>query len=147
MAFTKRKNILDELVYRLGQIKPGNGYQTDVVTVERRRDTDADPFDPSECWAVNIRDHEAKIDHTISNDEHHLPVTLEIVTTSRVNVDEVESMIADCARCIDLNDTWAGYADGTDIESHGVTEKQDGDTIISATLDITIHYTTDKGKI
>jgi hypothetical protein len=147
MAFTARKTILDGLEYRLGMIRINNGYQTDMVTAVRQRDLDNEPFAPEECPAINIKDGDAKITHNISNDEHDFPVSLEIHTTSRVTTDEVESMIADVARCLDMNDTWAGAADGTAINSHGVSIVQDGDTITAATIDITINYTTDKGKI
>ncbi len=154
MAFTQRKDILDSLLYYLGQIKQANGYQTDIVTVERHRDTVAAPFDPSECWAVNVKDGHAQVTHNVSDDEHALPVDLEIVTTSRISAAEVETMIADVARCLDLwggtgdaGAAWGGHADGTAIDSHGIDVAQAGDTITSGLVSITIHYTTDKGKI
>lgn len=147
MAFTKRKDILDNLVYQFGTIRKANGYQTDLVTVERLRDVEANPFDVTELWAVNVRDGIAQIDHMVSDDEHRLPVALDIITSSEATVDEIENCIADVCRCIDLHNDWGGYADGTNIESHGIDRAQLGEILFAATVEITINYTTDKGKI
>lgn len=144
---TKRKSILDDLLTRFRSIKKTNGYATDIVTVERHRDTDENPFDLSEVWAVNVRDGVASVDHMVSDDEHHLPVVLDIVTTSRATVTEIENAIADVTRCIDLHNDWGSNADGTTVESHGIDRAQVGEIVFAASVEITIHYTTDKGKI
>lgn len=147
MAFTKRKDILDDMLYRLGTIRFANGYESDITTVARQRDTGADPFSPDELPALNIRDGRAGITHNISEDEHTLPVTIEVHTSSRISTVEAENLLADLARCIELNNDWNGYADGTGNESHEIDISQTGDTITAVQMDITINYTTDRGKI
>jgi hypothetical protein len=147
MAFTTRKNILDDLVYRLGMVRPANGYQTTIKTVTRQRDIGAEPYAPSELPAFNVRDQKADVTHVISQDEHKLPVTIEMHTTSQITTAEAENLLADVARCIDLNDIWNGYADGTNIESHEIDITQTGDIIQAGTVDILINYTTAKGAI
>ena len=147
MAITKRKDILDQLRYRLEQIRTTNGAGTDILTVARQRDTEADPFSPDECWAVNIRDGKASVDHNISSDDHILPVTIELHATSRITLPDAETALADIINCIDEYGTWGGYADGTDVESHEIDITQTGDIITAATIEILIYYTTDKGKI
>jgi hypothetical protein len=140
MAVTTRKDILDNMIYRLGQIWR--------ITTVCRRDIDAEPFDPEECPALNIETAEkAKITHNVSDDEHELPITITLHTTTRITVDTIEELLGDVSATIVTNDTWGGHADGTNIESHGVDTNQSGDVIQSATLDITVNYTTAKGKI
>ncbi|MDD2365168.1 MAG: hypothetical protein PHN84_03295 [Desulfuromonadaceae bacterium] len=140
MALTKRKDILDDIVYRLGQISA-------ITTVAKWRDTDAEPFDSSECPAINIKNRDADITHNVSDDEHALPISLEIHTTSRITADDAESLLGDVAGQVESNSTWGGHADGTTVESHGIDTTQTGDTITAAALEIIVHYTTDKGKI
>lgn len=141
MALTARKEIKDNIVYLLGQI-------TSVVTVtDSSRDLDAEPFAPEECPALVVTLGKGQVSHEVSYDEHALPVTLEIHTTSRISADEIESMLGDVAAKIAANETWGGNADGTNIESHETDINQTGDVITSGTLEITVNYTTDKGKI
>jgi hypothetical protein len=147
MAFTARKNILDDLEYRLGMVKIANGYTSNINLVDRQRDTDAEPFSITELPAFNVRDQKAEIVHNISDDEHTLPVTIEMHTSSRITAAEAENLLADVARCVNLNSNWNGYADGTTIESHEIDITQTGDVITAGTVDILIHYTTDKGAI
>jgi hypothetical protein len=148
MAVTKRKEILDDLVYRMGAIRKANGYETDLgVTVTRLRDTDAEPFDQDEVPALNIRDGIAVVYHNVSDDEHSLEIELTVHTTSQVTSAEVDAFIGDIVRCIDENDTWGGHADGTDVESHEIDTTQTSDTITAGTVRIKIRYTTEKGKI
>ena len=137
---TTRKNILDDMYTYLDQI-------TTITTVSRWRDTDADPFDPSECAALNIKDRRAEIIHNISDDEHALSVSLEIHTTSHITADAAESLLGDVAAKVEANSSWGGHADGTNIENHHIDISQTGDVITAATLEITIYYPTDKGKI
>ena len=140
MALTTRKDILDDMAYRMGQI-------VSLTTVTRWRDTDAEPYEPEECPALNIKYRDATINHNISNDEHSLPMSLEIHTTSRITSDDAENLLGDVAAMVETHDTWGGHADGSNIESHGIDTTQTGDTITAATLEITVTYTTDKGKI
>jgi hypothetical protein len=140
MALTTRKEILDDMIYRLEQLQG-------IFTVTRR-DLEAEPFDPEECPALNIiTSAKATITHYVSDDQHELPVTLTLHTTSRINVETIENLLGDIAACVVDNDTWNGHADGTNIESHGIDINQTGDVIESASLDIIVNYTTDKGKI
>lgn len=147
MAFTTRKNILDDLVYRLGMIRVPNGYTSNVTTVTRQRDTETESYEAEELPALNVRDQRASVDHMISDDEHQLPVTIEMHTTSRITTEDGENLLGDIAKCIEANSTWNGYADGTTIESHELDITQTGDVIQAGTVDIQIHYTTDKGAI
>ena len=151
MALTARKEIIGNLQYWLGTINQANGYQTaGFATVARHRDTAVEPFAPEEVPAVNIIDSLADITHNVSDDIHDLSVSIEIHTTSRITADQAEEMLGDVVRCIDLNgmdSAWGGHADGTTIESHNIDVAQTGDTIYSGNLVITIHYTTEKGKI
>ncbi|OHD24195.1 MAG: hypothetical protein A2Y38_24905 [Spirochaetes bacterium GWB1_59_5] len=147
MALTKRKDILDQLLYRLGQIRLGSIYGTDLLTVARQRDTGAEPFSPEECWAANVRDGQATVQHNVSDDEHALPVSIELHASSRVTLAEAETALADLVHCIDTYNNWGGYADGTNLESHEIDIIQTGDIITAVLVDITINYTTDKGKI
>lgn len=147
MAFTKRKSILDDLVYRLGGVRTANGYASNVMTASRQRDLEAEPYLPEELPAYNVKDQRAETDHMISDDEHALPVTIEMHTSSRITTEEAENLLADVVRCINLNNTWNGYADGTTIESHEIDITQTGDVITAGTVDIRIHYTTEKGAI
>lgn len=137
---TTRKNILDQMLTAFGQI-------TAVETVARWRDTDADPFDRTECPALNIKDEKAIITNENSYDTHELKVTLELHTTSRITADAVESLLGDIASKIATGDIWGGYADGTNLESHEIDIKQTGDIITAATLSIIVLYTTVKGAI
>jgi len=147
MAITRRKDILDDMLYRLGLIKTANGYSVTIVTVARQRDTEVEPFLPEECPALNLRDGKAQTLHNISDDEHQLPVSVDIHTTSDVTADDATEILGDVVKCVNLNDTWNGHADGTAIEGHGVDISQTADTIQAGELDITVNYTTDKGKI
>lgn len=147
MAFTTRKNILDDLVYRLGIIRTPNGYTSNVTAVTRQRDLDAEPYEASELPALNVRDQRATVEHMISDDEHMLPVTIEMHTSSRITVGDAENLLGDIAKCIEANESWNGYADGTTIESHELDITQTGDVIMAGTVDIQIHYTTNKGAI
>lgn len=147
MAATKRKDILDQLLAKLAAIRTTAGYGSNILTAVRQRDTDSEPFDPSECWAANIRDGKAEITHNCSDDEHRLPVTIELHATSRVTVAAAETALEDVTSCIDTYNTLAGYADGVDVESHEIDISQTGDVITAVTVEILIHYTTDKGKI
>jgi hypothetical protein len=140
MAITVRKEIADQMEYLLAQI-------SGLVTVTLRRDTDAEPYDPSECPALNIKPGDGTITHNVSNDEHALKVSLELHTTSRTDSDDVESLLGDVTEKIAANETWGTCADGTNIEHHGVDTNQIGDVIASGTLEITVNYTTEKGKI
>jgi hypothetical protein len=137
---TTRKDILGHMTTLLDEI-------TGITTVARWRDTDADPFDPSECPALNIKDGRGTISHDVSYDLHELKVSLELHTTSRITADAVERLLGDLAAKVVANETWSGHADGTDIENHELDINQTGDTITAGTLDIIVHYTTDKGKI
>lgn len=140
MALTTRKDIMDVMIYRLEQIQS-------IITATRR-DIDAEPFDAEECPALHISTSgKARITHNVSDDEHELPVTLTLHTTTRITVDTIEDLLGDISACVSANDTWGGKADGTNIESHEIDTNQSGDIIQSAALEITINYTTDKGKI
>lgn len=147
MAITKRKDILDQIVYLLGQIREANGYSTDINSAARQRDTENDPFAPEECWAANVLDGRAETEHLLCYEEHRLPVTIELHATSRVTVADAETALADLVACVEANDTWGGHADGTDINSHEVNILQVGDTITAVIVELVIRYTTDKGKI
>jgi len=140
MALTTRKDIINQMIYILEQLDY-------IITVTRWRDTDAEPFDPEECPALNIKDGNAPITHNVSNDEHALSVTLDIHSTSRVSADEIESLLGDLAEKITANDTWGGYSDGSSIDSHNINITHTGDIITSGTLEITVIYTTDRGKL
>jgi hypothetical protein len=140
MALTVRKEIADQMEYLLAQI-------SGLETVSLRRDTDAEPYDPSECPALNIKPGDGAITHKACNDEHALKVTLELHTTSRIAYSDVESLLGDIAEKVTANETWGGCADGTDSENHGVDTDQTGDVIASGTLEIIVHYTTEKGRI
>ena len=140
MAFTVRKDIMDNMIYQLEQI-------ASLVTVTRWRDTEAEPYDPSECPALNIKDRDASIIHNISDDQHELKLTLEVHTTSRISADYIESLLGDVAAKISANDTWGGHADGSNLEGHEIDINQTGDIITAATLDIIVNYTTAKGGI
>ena len=144
---TTRKNILDQILYRLGRIRAANGYSTDINAAVRQRDTDSDPFAPEECWAANVRDERAEVDHLLCYEDHRLPVTIELHATSRITLEDAETALADLVACVDQYVTWGGFADGTDINSHEVNILQAGDTITAVVVDLIIHYTTDKGKI
>jgi len=144
---TKRKDILDQLLAKLSAIRTNSGYGSNILTAVRQRDTDVEPFDSSECWAANVKDGKADITHNCSDDEHNLPVTIELHATSRVTVAAAEVALADVASCLDTYNTMSGYADGIDVESHEIDITQTGDIITAVTVEIMIHYTTDKGKI
>lgn len=147
MALTKRKDILDQLLHRLGTIRTSGGYTSDINTVERQRNTESNPFAPEECWAANIRDGRAEVEHDVSDDQHRLPVTIELHASDRVTLAEAENALADVISVINAYDTWGGYADGTDLDSHEIDITQTGDIITAVLIEITIHYTTDKGRI
>lgn len=140
MAITTRKDIIDDMRYRLEQIP-------EIATVTRWRDTDAEPFAPEECPALNIKDGTGSIEHDTSYDVHTLPISLDLHTTSAVNADEVESLLGDLAETASLNETWGGHAEGTNIERHDINIHQTGDVITSGSLDISVEYTTEKGRI
>lgn len=144
---TQRKDILDALQARLALIQPANGYASTVVTVARQRDTEADPFAAEELPAINIRDQRAGVLHNVSDDEHTLPVTLDILTTGQIFAADAELLLGDVIACLASHDQWGGYADGTTIESHEIDISQTGDIITAGTIDIIIHYTTEKGQI
>lgn len=137
---TTRGDIMGHMVTLLDQI-------TTITTVSRWRDTDSEPFESYECPALNIKDGPGQISHNVSDDEHEMKVALELHTTSRITADAAESLLGDIAAKVAANDTWAGHADGTDIEGHDININQTGDVITAAGLDITVKYTTDKGKI
>lgn len=147
MAVTKRKDILDQLLYRLAAIRVTNGYNSDILTVDRQRDMIGDPYSPEECWAVNVRDGKAEITHNCSDDEHRFPVSIELHASSRITLAAAESALADVIDCIDQHNTLAGYADGIDVESHEIDLGLTGDVITAVMIEILIHYTTDKGRI
>ena len=147
MALTRRKDILDDMLYRLGLIKTVNGYNVNIVTVTRQRDTEVEPFLPEECPALNLRDGKAKTLHNISDDEHSFPVVINIHTISEVTADDATEILGDVVKCVNTNETWNNHADGTTIEGHGVDVSQTADTIQAGELDLTVNYTTDKGKI
>jgi hypothetical protein len=141
MAVTKRKDIVNEQLYRFGLI-------SGINTVTRWRDTDAEPFTLEECPALNIKDGKAQVNTDVSYDTHELAVTIELHTTSAITADEAEAILGDITECIEANDTWGNAkADGTNVESHDINIQQAGDTITAATLEITVKYTTDRGKI
>jgi hypothetical protein len=140
MAATTRKDITDDLLYRMGLISA-------LETVTFWRDTDSEPYEPSECPALNIKSTNAIITHNVSDDEHELKVLLELHTTSRIAVSDVESILGDIAAQVETNNTWGGHADGTNIENHEIDINQTGDVITAATLNIIVNYTTAKGKI
>lgn len=147
MAFTTRKNILDDLVYRLGMILPANGYQSTIQTVSRQRDTDAEPYSTAELPALNVRDQQAGVTNHLNKSEHLLPVTIEIHTTSRITTAQAEDLLADVARCCSLNRTWSGKAINTTLESHEIDIAQTGDVITAGTVDIQIRYLTPLGEL
>jgi hypothetical protein len=141
MVITVRKNIKDNIVYCMGQV-------TSLVTViDTTRDLDSEPFAPEECPALVVKLGKGQINHEVSYDEHSLSIRFELHTTSRITADEIESLLGDAAAKIAANDTWNGTADGTSIDSHETDIDQVGDTITSGTLESTVNYTTDKGKI
>jgi hypothetical protein len=140
MAVTTRKDIADEIIYQMGQI-------TALETVTSWRDTETEPYEPAECPALNIKCSSGTITHNVSDDEHELKVSLEVYTTSRITSDAIESLLGDIAAKVSANDNWGGHADGSNIENHDIDINQTGDVIASATLNISVHYTTAKGKI
>lgn len=146
MAITKRKDIINDLLYRMGLIRKIQGYDTDIYTVARHRDTAEEPFNLDEVPALNVVDGKGAITHLVSDDEHALDVRLSVVTSSRVSASEVDDIIGDVLKCIEANSTWGGHADGTRAESHTIDLSQGGDTITSGIIDIVIDYTTEKGK-
>lgn len=140
MALTTRKNITDQIIVAMGQIR-------DLVTVDNRPNADDDPYSVDECPALNIKEGDDYITPTVSNDEHELKVSFEIHTSSRVTSDAIENLLGDIAAKIYDTDTWGGYADGTAIESYVISNRQTGDVITAGFMEIIIRYTTDKGKI
>jgi hypothetical protein len=147
VALTTRKNILDTLLAKLLLVRTTNGYNSTINAVDRQRDTESDPFSPSECWAANVRDGRVEVEHDVSDDQHRLPVTIELHGTSRITLSAAEQALADVVDVILDNDSWGGYADGTTLESHEVDISQTGDVITAVQVDITIHYTTERGKV
>ena len=148
MALTKRKDIINELIYRMGQIQvtKADGVSTGLLTVVRHRDEGEEPFDLQEVPALNVKDGKCPVTHQCSYDEHALDVRLELVTCQRASVDDIDDLVAAVIQCADDNDSWGIHADGTNLEAHDIDLSQTGDTITSAKIDIVINYTTDKGK-
>jgi hypothetical protein len=146
MALTKRKDIIDQLIYSMGQVRIANGASADLVTVERHRDVEAEPFEDDQVPALNVLDGNCPVTHQVSYDEHALDVKLQLYTTSRITAAQIDELMGDLLARIALDPTWGGHADGTAVESHRIDLSQDGDTINSATIDIVINYTTDPGK-
>ncbi len=141
MALTMRMEILNDIVYRLGTVPA-------IVTAASRRDTNNNPFAPSECPAVNVMFGNDTIDELLSQDDHHLQLKIEIFASSLAGATTAEDIFADLTDVISANPNWGGYADGTGSPAPDTSDIYEvGDTISTGTLSFIVHYTTPKGRI
>jgi hypothetical protein len=119
------------------------------ATVERWRDTGAEPFTLAECPALNIKDGSCSVKHQVSEDEHALDVKYDIVTLPGTPAAQVDQLMDALVGDIESDDgTWGDRADGSNLESHEVDTTSEGaDPVVSAQLKYTVNYTTAKGQL
>lgn len=141
MALTTRQDILGEIVYRMG-------LATAITTVTSRRDVINNPYSSDECPAVNVMLGTDSVDELLSQDEHHLPIKLELYVSSESGSDTAEDLFSAIASVVESNPTWGGHADGSGSPQVDASEIFEiGDLISTGTIGFVCHYTTDKGKI
>jgi hypothetical protein len=144
MEYITRNEIRSALIYALECI-------TTITTVasDLTRNPEMEPFLSDECPALMVNFGREQLTQTLSYDEHQLPVTITIYTTSAVgDGSSPDTLLSECALALRSNPTWNGFADGTSSPLLDTSDiYQAGDVLANGTLEITIHYSTTPGSI
>lgn len=144
MEYITRNEIRSALIYAL----ECNTALTTVAS-DLTRNPEMEPFIPEECPALLISFGTEDLTPLVSQDEHSLPVTLTLYTTTGAGDGSTpDDLFQACAVAIGANPTWGGFADGTSSPIVDTSDiYQAGDVLANGTLQFTIHYTTASGSL
>lgn len=149
MTASRRQQIVDAIVERLGKIRYGQVFtlptgdyacQNNIKGVYPWRKT---PFNVSELPAIELWDANADTQPGPSGQhEHHLPIVLQVSVEGAQPASVARTLMEDVVACIGSDPRWGGLANWTDITGHGLMVEKAGQVVAGAQILITVKYRT-----